>query len=87
MKGLKMPMFKNKALYVQMVNPNHSTHHQAVTQSAPEPTEIPPWIDQTIKEYGLLALKGALVLMVAQTALTTVSQIIVNNTKPRKERD
>lgn len=81
-----MAMFKNKALYVQMVNPaKHQPHYvQIEQQQAAEISEIPKWVDDSIKEYGLLALKGALVLMAANAAFTTVSQIIVNQSSPRR---
>jgi len=77
-----MAMFKNKALYVQMVSPAKPMPNQMAATQSEEITEIPPWVDQSIKEYGLFVLKGVLVLMAAQAALNTVSQILINNTKP-----
>lgn len=79
-------MFKNKALYVQMVNPQKHVptyqSHQLMPAEPQAPTEMPPWIDETIKEYGLFVLKGALVLMVADAVLKTVSKTLINNLSP-----
>lgn len=81
-----MGMFKNKALYVQMVDPkkHQPAYTQLVQQESTEISEVPQWVDDTIKEYGLLVLKGAIVLIAANAAFTTIGQIIVNQTSPRR---
>lgn len=79
-----MAMFKNKALYVQMVNPN--THQPAIYQATPTPEpipEVPAWIDQAIEQEMVKVVKAVIIVLAANAALTTVSKILVNNLSPR----
>lgn len=76
-------MFKNKALYVQMVNPQN--HTPAIYQpQTPEPVqEVPAWIDQAIEQEMVKVVKAVVVVLAVQAALTTVSKILINNLSPR----
>lgn len=72
-------MFKNKALYVQMVNPNN---HQPAVYAQPatveETTPVPPWITQAINEEVVTIVKAVVVVLAVNAGLTTVSKILIN---------
>lgn len=72
-------MFKNKALYVQMVNPNNHTptvYTQPTTVEEPAP--VPPWITQAINEEVVIIVKAVVVVLAVNAGLTTVSKILIN---------
>jgi hypothetical protein len=75
-------MFKNKAMYVEMVPKKEISG----IPYDPEPVAAPiaETINEIIGEQGKNVVKGAICVIGAYFGFKTVSAIIVNSTDPRK---
>lgn len=80
-------MFKNRALYVEMVEKNKPRPTIQPNATIYKPEDEAPTIEvveQVVERQIKNAVIAVVTVMAASIALNTISQVIVQNTKPKR---
>lgn len=77
-------MFKNKAMYVKMIDTRTMQPEGEVVPREPG-TSVEEIINNVVYESGQQIVRSVITVMVAYFGLSTISKIVVNNTDPKRK--